>query len=401
MTRRIAWFGDIDALHKNLTLLPRLKEEMGLNTLLPESGVTHTSGFRISREVEGLNPLARWREKPGLADHHRAFGHADHVFACVPGIVVGADDTALNAILDAAHSIGMEVWGHAGLWCYGGEVFPELAMRDVDGEPFPASQYASGWGFCPSRPELPTWLRACFAEATREYPIDGWFVDHARWPAPANWPSLWGCACDHCAEKAAGLGYDFEKITAAARQAKQRFRELETETVRRAARADVTPSGLLRILDLDDSILDWFRFRADLLAAKMKELRDSVRAVRPIPFGADVFPPTVALLGGHNYETWASGADYVTGGVGALLAWGTAAVRAAAEWARVLLEFSPAIPESDAVRMFLHLFGYDRFNLPLSVAGLTDNSQVPVADMTAYEFRQLREQLPGNLAAYP
>ncbi|MBI3921154.1 MAG: hypothetical protein HY318_07030, partial [Armatimonadetes bacterium] len=44
---------------------------------------------------------------------------------------------------------------------------------------------------------------------------------------------------------------------------------------------------------------------------------------------------------------------------------------------------------------------YDRFNLPLSVAGLTDNSQVPVADMTAYEFRQLREQLPGNLAAYP
>src|SRR3990172_3793733 len=117
MTRRIAWFGDIDALHKNLTLLPRLKEEMGLNTLLPESGVTHTSGFRISREVEGLNPLARWREKPGLADHHRAFGHADHVFACVPGIVAGADDTALNAILDAAHSIGMEVWGHAGLWC--------------------------------------------------------------------------------------------------------------------------------------------------------------------------------------------------------------------------------------------------------------------------------------------
>ena len=223
MSRRIAWFGNIDALHQQLDKLPRLQEEMGLNTLFPESSVTHTSGFRISEEVEALNPLSNWREEPGLADHHRAFGHSEHVFACVPGILAGADDRVLQEVLEAAQARGIEVWGHIGLWCYGGEVFPEMAMRDVDGQPVPASHYAWGWGFCPSRPELQTWVRAGLAEATREYAIDGWFVDHARWPAPANWPSLWGCACEHCADAARELGYDFARITAAARQAKHRL----------------------------------------------------------------------------------------------------------------------------------------------------------------------------------
>lgn len=401
MTRRIAWFGDIDALHEQLDILPRLRHEMGLSTLLPESSVTHTSGFRMSAKVEALNPLTRWREQPGLADHHRAFGHAEHVFACVPGILADQDDTALNAVLEKAHALEMEVWGHAGLWCYGGEVFPELAMRDVDGVPIPNSHYARGCGFCPSRPGLQNWLRACFAEATREYPIDGWFIDHARWPAPANWPSLWGCACEHCAGEANALGYDWDRITAAARQAKHRFQSLDADTVRAAAKAEEIPGDLLQILDLDDSLVDWFCFRADLLAAKMKELREAVYAVRPIPFGADVFPPTVALWGGHHYPTWASGADYVTGGCGALLAWGTAVVRAAAEWSKVLIGHNPDIPESDAIGLFLRLFRYDRFDLPLSIAALTDNAQMPVAEMAAHEFRKLREVLPESMVAYP
>jgi hypothetical protein len=82
--RRIAWFGDLEALVRRLGELPRWQEEMGLTTLLPESSVTHTSGFRASKQLEALNPLADWRKRPGLADHRRAFGFGEEVFACVP-----------------------------------------------------------------------------------------------------------------------------------------------------------------------------------------------------------------------------------------------------------------------------------------------------------------------------
>lgn len=401
LVRRIAWLGDLEALYRRLGELPRWQEEMGLTTLLPESSVTHTSGFRASEELEALNPLADWRQRPGLAEHRRAFGFGEGVFACVPGLLAGADDGPLRAVLEAAHKRGLEVWGHLGLWCYGGEVFPELAMRDVNGQPLPPTHYAWGWAFCPSRPELHRWLRAGLAEASRNYEIDGWFVDHARWPAPANWPSLWGCACEQCADQAAALGYDFARITAAARPAKRRLESLEARQVQAAARLDLGLLDLLAWLDLDGALVDWFRFRADLLAAQMKDLREAVRAVRPIPFGADVFPPTVALLGGHHYPTWTAGVDYITGGVGPLLAWGTAVGRTAAEWTRTLRTHNPELPEEDTLRLLLRLFGYDGFNLPLSVAALADPNQVPVATLTAHEFRKLRPALAGAVPAYP
>lgn len=401
MTRRIAWFGDMEALYQRLEILPRLQENLGLTTLFPESSVTHTSGFRVSAEVEALNPLSGWREQPGLADHRQAFGFAEHVFACVPGILAGAEDTRLRAVLAAAHALGMEVWGHLGLWCYGGEVFPAMALRDVNGQPVPATHYAWGWAFCPSRAELQAWLRAALAEATREYEIDGWFVDHARWPAPANWPSLWGCACEHCADEAAALGYDFARITAAARQAKARLENLEPAQVRAVASLDVSPFDLRPILDLDGALLDWFRFRADLLAARMKDLREAIHAVRPIPFGADVFPPTVALLGGHHYPTWTAGVDYVTGGVGPLLAWGTAVTRTVAEWTQVFRHHHPELPEAETIRFLLRLFGYEGFDLPPTVASLTALTPTTTATLTAHEFRKLRPALAGKVPAYP
>src|SRR5207302_11371889 len=103
--------------------------------------------------------------------------------AALPGIVAGADDRPLVAILEAARRLGLEVWGHIGLWCYGGEVSPEYAMRNAEGGIATGTEHHLGVGFCPSRPELNDWIEACLVDATRRYGVEGWFVDHARYPS--------------------------------------------------------------------------------------------------------------------------------------------------------------------------------------------------------------------------
>ena len=75
------------------------------------------------------------------------------------------------------------------------------------------------------------------------------------------------------------------------------------------------------------AVLEWFRMRAGLLAARMREFRLALEqaAGRTQLFGSDVFPPSVALLGGHDYAAWSEGAAYLTGGAsfGGVVGWAT------------------------------------------------------------------------------
>ncbi len=136
---RIAWFCDLEALHENLGILRLLRDEVGLTTLVPESHLSHTSGFTASAEVIAASPLEDWRDSSTLRLHRAAFHIAEPAFPVLPGVVGGFDDTPLLRVIDECRRLGLEVWGHAGLWCYGGEVFPSLAARDLFGHTFAAS----------------------------------------------------------------------------------------------------------------------------------------------------------------------------------------------------------------------------------------------------------------------
>ena len=68
----------------------------------------------------------------------------------------------------------------------------------------------------------------------------------------------------------------------------------------------------------------------------MREFRDAVqRAAGPEKvFGSDVFPPSIALLGGHLYAEWEAATDYLTGGssFGGVVGWATTVTNVATEW---------------------------------------------------------------------
>src|SRR4051812_44180626 len=192
--RRIAWFADLEALVERLDVLERLQGEIGLTTVAPESHLSHTSGFAASPDIARSSPLADWRRRPGLHEHRSVFGVAEPAMAVLPGVVGGVDDGPLLRVIDACRRLGLEVWGHAGLWSYGAEVFPEFAAADLWGRPLVPDSLKWGTMFCPSKAELNDWIAASLADVAARYDLDGWFLDHARHTSPAHGPSLFACA---------------------------------------------------------------------------------------------------------------------------------------------------------------------------------------------------------------
>ncbi|MBI2195246.1 MAG: hypothetical protein HYU36_24970 [Planctomycetes bacterium] len=401
--RRIAWFCDLDQVHRDPSLLAAAQEKAGLTTLLPESHHTHTSAFRASPETDRLCPFRDWRTRPGLAEHRQTFKLGPEDFPVLPGILPGADDTPLRAVLDAAHALRIEVWGHWGLWSYGAEVYPELAALDLTGGRLNSLYARYGHGFCPSNPAVNDWMLACLRDAVRHYEIDGFYVDHARYPPPANLQALFSCACGHCEAEAGRLGYDFPAVRRAALALRLALCRLDTDRMRKAGEPVRDLEQALDLLGAPPESLQWFQLRARILAGQVKQFRDAAHeeARRPLPFGADVFPPSVSLLAGNDYALWEESADYLTGGHGAIVAWNLVPVRACRELAAAALRVPPALPESDVLRFFYRLFGLENLALPERVGELDAFDKLPAVRLFELEYRRLADHWGRRVPFYP
>jgi hypothetical protein len=320
---RLIWFADLEALGEDLSVLEVLRDEAGLTTVAPESHISHTSGFRASDAVAATSPLAAWRDRPELADHRAGFGVAEPAMAVLPGVVGGVDDGPLLAVLDACARLGLEVWGHAGVWCYGAEVFPELAAVDLFGRSLLPESLPWGTPFCPSNPELEAWIAASLVEAAGRYGLDGWFLDHARHPSPGFAPALLACGCDRCGAAAAARGVDLDVCRRDLRGLAAALRSAGPTAI--PTLGSLGAAGLCGWLGRFPGVAAWFDVRAAILADRFAALGDAIKAAagRPVEFGSDVFPPSVALLGGHDLARWARSATYLTGGFGPRIGWGS------------------------------------------------------------------------------
>ncbi|MDP6503125.1 MAG: hypothetical protein QF886_05895, partial [Planctomycetota bacterium] len=126
--RRYIWFCNTEYVAEHPDSLAKLRDEIGLTTIMPESHICHTSGFRASDEIAARGPFEDWRTRAHLSPKIK-----DGIYPAVAGTVGGFDDAPLLKVIEAARAAGLEIWGHIGLWSYGGEVFPEFAMKDVEG----------------------------------------------------------------------------------------------------------------------------------------------------------------------------------------------------------------------------------------------------------------------------
>jgi hypothetical protein len=397
--RRLIWFCQTETVAAAPQTLVRLRDEIGLTTLMPESPVCHTSGFAASPELAAGGPFEDWRSRFDAWPRGR-----EGIYPPVAGIVSGVDDTPLLRLIEACDSAGIEVWGHLGLWSYGGDVYPEHALCDLQGEPLDRRYARWGMGLCPSRPALNEWTRQCLVHAVRNYGVSGLCVDHARYPAPANLHALWSCGCPDCQRGAGELGYSFAALRQGLGKWRDRVRALTPARLRALAQARPAAAELLTWLGDGGVVLEWLQCRARLLARPMAAFRQAVReaAGAACVFGADVFPPSAALLGGHEYDEWERGVDFLTGGAsfGGVVGWATCVPSAVGEWGRALLRAVPGAAEEDVVALLWRLFGYDDLALPRRLPG-QPGDELPLEEIYAREVARLRASSSGAVPLYP
>ena len=397
--RRLIWFCGMETVAADTSVLARLRDTIGLTTIMPESPVCHTSGFRAGEALAAASPFADWQSRTDVWERGK-----EGVYPPVAGIVGGFDDAPLLKVIDACKEAGIEVWGHIGLWSYGGDVYPEYAMRDIDGRPLDLRYKQWGIGLCPSNQEINDWTRDGLVEAARRYDLDGFCVDHARYPAPANLHSLLACGCDSCRGEAGRLGYDFAGMRRGLKELLGRIQSLRREDVVALAQGEDGFAAAFDFLGHGQEARQWLDFRARVMAGQMAGFRAAVQAAagEDTVFGSDVFPPSIALLGGHDYAQWAAGADYLTGGssFGGVVGWATTVSSLAGEWAPALCAAVEGLGEAEALGWVYRLFGYDRLGLPLSLDGLR-NDALPLEEIFAHEVHKLKAQVGDSLPLYP
>ncbi|MDA0836965.1 MAG: hypothetical protein O3B01_02070 [Planctomycetota bacterium] len=395
--RRFIWFCSTEYVAEHPDSLEKLRDEIGLTTIMPESHICHTSGFRASDEIAARGPFEDWRSRAHLSPKIN-----EGIYPAVAGTVGGFDDAPLLKVIDAARNAELEIWGHIGLWSYGGEVFPEYAMKDVEGNALDMRYHKWGIGLCPSNRVVNDWTRECLVDVIGRYDIDGFDVDHARFPAPANISSLFGCACESCAEAATRLGFEFKKMREGMLNLKNRLKTVQPAAVEKAFETGLAWEHLES--GSNGQFRNWLSFRATLLADWMREFRDAVQAAagEDKVFGSDVWPPSVALLGGHDYALWEQGADYLTGGssAGGVVGWATTVTNLAGEWASFLCKQVSGLEEQTALRLVFQMFDYEKFELPDSKDGI-QKGPLPLERMYEFEVEKLKNSSSGNLPLYP
>jgi hypothetical protein len=398
---RVGWLADLESLALKPTRLAELQASLGLDTLWLESGHYHTAGFKISEALWRESPFLDWRQRPGLTRHFRARGLPEGAYPVLPGILAGADDTLLLAVIDAAKSLGVAVWGHLCFWSYGGMVYPELSVRDVGGRTISPEEDRWGAAFCPNKNNLNTWMRGCLEHSIASYPLAGIEVDHARYPPPGSLPNLFACACEDCASQADTKGINLKEIAldlvARRKDVKQRPSALIQSTLGRAE----DPLDLLDRLLGGSLMSQWLDLRALFISEVLMEMTAAAHSVaqKPFSFGIDVFPPSVAILGGHDYPTLKY-LDYLTGSFG-LIGWEQVGLSTCKMWTRFLLRHWPDLEEQQVLKNLYRIFGYAGIPLPERLAGLERPDPQRATQVVVREIERMASSRPAGPKVYP
>ena len=396
--RRLIWFCQTEHVAKQPEQLALLRDEIGLTTIMPESPICHTSGFRASPEVAARGPFEDWRER-GEAWPKVLEG----IYPPVSGVIGGFDDTDLCRVIEAASAAGIEVWGHIGLWSYGGDVYPEHALRTIDGASLDTRYSRWGIGLCPSREAINQWTKDGLVDIAQRYDVDGFCVDHARYPQPASVSALAACGCASCVEEGTILGFDVSILHQALRDTVRRVRDIKGSRLQQLARDRLSPELLWAALEISPHVTEWFQMRSALLAKQMQRFREGVQQIdASMVFGCDIFAPSVSLFGGHDLALWETATDYITGGssAGGVVGWATASTNAAFEWTRSLAEVTQGA-EADWLELTLQVLGVDDLAIPRDIEALDQGRDLPIEELYDREIARLVADTSDRVPLYP
>ncbi|MBI4551463.1 MAG: hypothetical protein HY710_04295, partial [Candidatus Latescibacteria bacterium] len=185
-----------------------------------------------------------------------------------------------------------------------------------------------------------------------------------------------------------------------------RLQSLNARLLTTACRQGMGPFDFLQLLGGQSGLIDWFRFRTELLTRNLKRFHREVhRAAGPdIIFGTDTHPASLSLFVGHNHADWAEFSDFASPLVSHIPAF---VVNTLIVWARFLQEANPGLRETDALSIIYRLVGYDGLGLPDTIDAyhLDDQDRlfrsIPVKDLVMQDLIKARLYLPTEIPSYP
>ncbi|MBS7610520.1 hypothetical protein KEJ19_08235, partial [Candidatus Bathyarchaeota archaeon] len=325
-------------LEKNLDLM----QAYGVNTIIL------SGGYRVSPEVEALNPLGRLPRQPN----------------------------ALPEIKRACERKGLNLWLCVGVpyaeCVQRAADYPSLAVRDVFGSIIePDQSFGFRWAasLCPSNPSIRGYLQALFKDLAKGYELEGFTLTHLRFSPPSHsFLNLFSCFCSSCIHEASRLGYEPEKSRKQLMEAIEELKRLDAGKIRALSEGGATIHDWIQFLGLGEEALRWFEFRAKMITENLASFHEVVKDINPNTlFSCDGYPPSFAILVGHRYRGLERIGDFLSPLLNHPTIFQTLVF---AEVCKVLLEWNRGLKENDLLRLLYNLAGYGDLGLPLSISRL-------------------------------
>lgn len=363
----------------------RLRDEIGLNTV-----VLDFTG-ELPADIRALSPYGDGsptddqladlvlRHFDGRPIDPREYPQAKAL--CGPGVPAKGDDARYRRAVDQLKADGLSVWTYGGGW----------TIRRLM--------------FCPSRPDTHAWIEAACTHWATQYGFDALDITHFRYPMGSFPLGLFGCTCGACKATAADMGYDMDAMIADLKQTRRHLQNLDGKRLGEVVRLGFGFFDVLHALGIGAGVLDWIRFRCDLVVDNLTRFRAAVHSAAPgVRFGTDTYPASMALTAGHDYLRWDRMADFASPLVSHISAF---VCNTFIEWARFLQAEVPDLAEEDALQLVYRLLGYDGMGLPATVAAFGADEpatlayRIPTADLVIRDLVKARLYLPEAVPSYP
>jgi len=353
-----------------------LLQEHGVNTVIVGGG------FNPSPSVEQLSPFG---SQPGSSE-------------------------ALPGVAEECRGRGLKLWLVMGV-AYAESIsnpdaYPGLAVRDVYGNiVYPDRGLGFPWGAscCPSNASIRRYFTALFRDVAQRYDFDGVTLTHLRFSPPSHsLLNIFSCFCPSCVERASQLGYNPEEMRRALTRILEALKRVDASRLREFADANLGFFDMFQLLGPDRAVVDWFNFRCQLITESLAMFHAAAKEGRKgIVFSTDNYPPSFALLAGHNYRSIEKTGDFLSPLLNHPTIFQTMVF---AEACKTLLDWNKGLSEEDVLKALYRVFGYDGFNLPTSIkrllgtykGGDTYETEVPLHELIHHEARKARMLSTGK-----
>jgi hypothetical protein len=371
----------------NPDYLSILRDQLGLNLLVliytgefPQSVLNHSPFDGIPPSPERVTSL--------LAQHYDGNPSTQKLDSALKSVgphFAAGDDKTVHAAIEIARAAGLEIWFMGGAWT--------------------ASDY-DVLMYCPANEANNDWYEAAYTHMATGYDVDGLDITHARFPMTSYPRGLLLGFGEKSERFAHRFGYDMAQMRADIQHAWDRLKRIDAKRLAAIAQHDMGPFDYLQLLGMRTGVIDWFKFRSDLLAHNVKRFRDAVHAAAgdDFIFGVDTYPASFSMFAGHNHSRWPEIADFASPLLSHVDIFPMHTIVVSAQYLRTL---HPSLSEAEALSIVHRFAGYDSLDMPTSIADFAlgepdcEFRNVPLEALMRLDMAKARLYLGDEIPSYP